>query len=144
MKSNVLPIKIPFQLVTGMTRMHSTLHGFSKIGLVMLFCRLVLVRNSFIFFQNLPIYKLSQNVQEPVRALDESMWILVVSNQSILKKCHFFFCIFRFAETESTAVLAMLVSQYKITIEEEPQFAGETFEERKSRVLSAQQGITLM
>ena len=79
-----------------------------------------------------------------MRALDESMWILVVSNQSILKKCHFFFCIFRFAETESTAVLAMLVSQYKITIEEEPQFAGETFEERKSRVLSAQQGITLM
>jgi hypothetical protein len=30
----------------------------------------------------------------------------------------------------------MLVSQYKIAIKEEPQFAGETFEERKSRVLS--------
>ena len=59
MKLNDLPIKIPFQLVTGMTRKHSTLHGFSKIGLVMLFCRLALVRNNFIF-QNLLIYKLSK------------------------------------------------------------------------------------
>ena len=49
----------------------------------------------------------------------------------------------RFAETEGTAVLAMLVSQYKITIKEEPQFAGETFEEKKSRILSARQGLTL-
>jgi hypothetical protein len=49
----------------------------------------------------------------------------------------------RFAETEGIAVLAMLVSQYKITIKEEPKFAGETFEERKSRVLSTRLGLTL-
>ena len=40
-------------------------------------------------------------------------------------------------------MLAMLVSQYKITIKEESQFAGETFEERKARVLSARQVVTL-
>ena len=49
----------------------------------------------------------------------------------------------RFGETESLAVLAMIVSQYKITIKEEPQFAGETFEERKLRVLSGHQILTL-
>ena len=38
------------QLVTGMTRIHSTLPVFSKIGLVMPFCHLVLVRNSFLLF----------------------------------------------------------------------------------------------
>ena len=54
-----------------------------------------------------------------------------------------FFSIFRFAETEGTAVLAMLVSKYKITIKEEPQFAGETFEKRKSRILYGTQGLTL-
>ena len=37
----------------------------------------------------------------------------------------------------------MLVSQYKITIKEEPQFTGETFEERKTRILSANQTLTL-
>ena len=37
----------------------------------------------------------------------------------------------------------MLVSQYKIEIKEEPQFVGETFEERKSRILSARAGLTL-
>jgi hypothetical protein len=62
--------------------------------------------------------------------------------ESFLKSPSFFYI--RFAETESTAVLTMLISQYKITIKEEPQFAGETFEERKSRILSAQQGLTLM
>jgi hypothetical protein len=45
--------QISFQLVTGMTLIHSTLRGFSKIGLVMLFCRSALVRNSFFFFQDL-------------------------------------------------------------------------------------------
>ena len=55
----------------------------------------------------------------------------------------FLFFIFRFAETEGTAVLAMLVSKYKITIKEEPQFASETFEERKSRILYGTQGLTL-
>ena len=37
----------------------------------------------------------------------------------------------------------MLVSQYKITVKEEPQFAGETFEKKKSRILSTSQRLTL-
>ena len=40
-------------------------------------------------------------------------------------------------------MLTMLVSQYKITVKDEPQFAGETFEERKSRILSTRAGLTL-
>jgi hypothetical protein len=52
-------------------------------------------------------------------------------------------CFDRFFETEGIAALTMLVSQYKIAIKEEPQFAGETFEERKSRVLSVCAGLTL-
>ncbi|RPD75492.1 cytochrome P450 [Lentinus tigrinus ALCF2SS1-7] len=45
-------------------------------------------------------------------------------------------CIGRgFAETEAVAALTLLVSQYKISVKDEPQFAGETFEQRKARVL---------
>ena len=43
----------------------------------------------------------------------------------------YFLCFDRFFETEGIAVLAMLVSQYKIAIKEEPQFVGE---DRKSVV----------
>ncbi|KAF8811211.1 cytochrome P450 [Phlegmacium glaucopus] len=49
----------------------------------------------------------------------------------------------KFAETEGIAALTMLVSQFKITIKEEPQFAAETFEQRKARLLSARAGLTL-
>lgn len=41
----------------------------------------------------------------------------------------------RFAETEAVAALTLLVSQYRIEVKAEPQFAGETFEQRKARVL---------
>jgi hypothetical protein len=37
----------------------------------------------------------------------------------------------------------MLVSQFRIEIKEEPQFAGETFEQRKERVLKCKAGLTL-
>lgn len=37
----------------------------------------------------------------------------------------------------------MLVSRYKIEVKEEPEFAGETFEERKERVLRVKSGLTL-
>jgi len=49
----------------------------------------------------------------------------------------------KFFETEAIATLTMLVSQYKITIKEEPQFIGETFEQRKGRVLKCWNGLTL-
>ena len=49
----------------------------------------------------------------------------------------------RFAETEAIAVLSILVSQFKVTIKEEPQFATETFEQRKTRILSARAGLTI-
>ena len=82
------------------------------------------------------------NMQEPVHALDESMWILLLSNQSIFYTPYLLFS-HRFGETEGTAVLAMLVSHYKIAIKEEPQFASETFEERESRILSARPILSL-
>ena len=59
----------------------------------------------------------------------------------------FFFLYFlfkkRFSETVAVAALTMLVSRYKITVKEEPQFTGETFEERKTRVLKCWNGLTL-
>lgn len=48
----------------------------------------------------------------------------------------------RFFETEGIAILTMLISQYKIEIKDEPQFAKESFEERKKRVLSSRPGLT--
>jgi hypothetical protein len=50
---------------------------------------------------------------------------------------------FRFFETEGIAILTMLVSRYKIEVKDEPQFAHETFEEKKARVLATRAGLTL-
>lgn len=49
----------------------------------------------------------------------------------------------KFSETEGAAVLTILISQYTISIKDEPQFAGETYEQRKARVLHAQTMLTL-
>ena len=48
----------------------------------------------------------------------------------------------RFAETESVAMLTILSMRYKIHVKEEPEFADETFEQKKARVLASTQGIT--
>ena len=76
-----------------------------------------------------------------MHALDESTPFFC--NLLPIKASYYLFILIRFFETEGIAALAMLVSQYKITIPEEPQFAGETFEEKKSRILSARQVLTL-
>jgi hypothetical protein len=49
---------------------------------------------------------------------------------------------FSFFETEGIAIMTMLVSRYKIEVKEEPEFAGETFEERYDRVTAFKQGLT--
>ena len=40
--------------------------------------------------------------------------------------------------------MTMLVSRYQIEVKEEPQFAGETFEERYARITAFDQGLTTM
>ncbi|EKM52723.1 uncharacterized protein PHACADRAFT_211944 [Phanerochaete carnosa HHB-10118-sp] len=50
----------------------------------------------------------------------------------------------RFFETEGIAILTMLVSRYTVEIKPEPEFAGESFEERKERILRVKRGLTLM
>ena len=52
--------------------------------------------------------------------------------------------LFRFFETEAIAILVMLISRYKIELPDEPEFAGETFEEKKKRLFAATQGLTLL
>jgi len=49
----------------------------------------------------------------------------------------------KFFETEGIAVLTMLVSKYKISLKEEPEFAGETMEQRKERIFRNKNGLTL-
>ncbi|THU83303.1 cytochrome P450 [Dendrothele bispora CBS 962.96] len=49
----------------------------------------------------------------------------------------------KFFETEGIAILTMLVSKYKIEVKEEPQYANETFEERKARIFQTSPGLTL-
>jgi len=48
----------------------------------------------------------------------------------------------RFAETEGIAIITMLVSRYKIEVKEEPEFVGETFEERYARVTAFRQSVS--
>ena len=50
--------------------------------------------------------------------------------------------LFRFAETEGIAAITMLVSRYKIEVKEEPEFVGETFEERYARVTAFRQSLS--
>lgn len=49
----------------------------------------------------------------------------------------------RFSETEAVAVLTYIVARWRIDVKEEPQFAGETFEQRKARLLDSKSAITL-
>lgn len=49
----------------------------------------------------------------------------------------------KFSETEGAAVLTILISQFIISIKDEPQFASETYEQRKARVLDARAMLTL-
>jgi hypothetical protein len=49
----------------------------------------------------------------------------------------------RFAETEAVAVLTTLLLHYQVEVKEEPQFAMETFEERKARVLMSSVPLTV-
>lgn len=49
----------------------------------------------------------------------------------------------RFFETEGIAILTMLISKYKIEVKEEPQFAAESFEQRRERLLANRPGLTL-
>ena len=53
-------------------------------------------------------------------------------------------CIGRgFAETEGVAVLTMIVARYKVEVKDEPQFRGETFEQRGARLLKSQHSLTV-
>ncbi|TFK49108.1 cytochrome P450 [Heliocybe sulcata] len=49
----------------------------------------------------------------------------------------------RFFESESVAMLVMLVSRYRIEVIEEPRHGSETLEQRNERVLSCKLGLTL-
>lgn len=48
----------------------------------------------------------------------------------------------RFAELESIVVITMILQRHKVTVKEEPEFAGETFEEKKERVMKSKSGLT--
>lgn len=48
----------------------------------------------------------------------------------------------RFFETESIAILTMILSRYKIELRNDPRFADETYEERWQRVLRVKDGLT--
>ena len=50
----------------------------------------------------------------------------------------------RFSEIEQIAVLSVIVLHYRITVLEEPQYAHETIEERKRRVLATDRQMLLV
>ncbi|KAI0642624.1 cytochrome P450 [Trametes meyenii] len=53
-------------------------------------------------------------------------------------------CIGRgFSETESIAVLTLIIARYRVEVKEEPQFAGETFVQRKARLCKSRMSVTL-
>lgn len=75
-------------------------------------------------------------LQELGHVLDESERCLRIAKHRLK-------AIIRFFETEGIVTLTTVVSKYKITVTDEPQFAGETFEQRKARVLTVGFGLTV-
>ncbi|EAU90649.2 614/534 cytochrome P450 [Coprinopsis cinerea okayama7 len=49
----------------------------------------------------------------------------------------------KFFETEAVITTLLFIRRYKISVKEEPQFAHETFEQRKERVMRCKPGLTL-
>ncbi|OSX59381.1 hypothetical protein POSPLADRAFT_1059568 [Postia placenta MAD-698-R-SB12] len=49
----------------------------------------------------------------------------------------------RFSEMEAVAALTYIITRYRVEVKEEPQFAAETFEQRKERLLTCKTAITL-
>ncbi|KZT71520.1 cytochrome P450 [Daedalea quercina L-15889] len=49
----------------------------------------------------------------------------------------------RFSETEAVAILTYMIKHYRVDVLEEPQYAGETFEQRKKRLLRCRTALTL-
>lgn len=49
----------------------------------------------------------------------------------------------RFSETEGVAILTYIIKHFRVDVLEEPQYAGETFEQRKTRLLKCKSAITL-
>jgi len=49
---------------------------------------------------------------------------------------------FRFFETESIAVITMTMSRYRVEVKEEPEFIGETFEQRFARITASKLYVT--
>ena len=54
-------------------------------------------------------------------------------------------CIGRgFAETEGVAVLTKIIARYRVEVKDEPRFRGETFEQRKERLLKCGHSLTIL
>ncbi|KAH9074315.1 cytochrome P450 [Lactarius deliciosus] len=49
----------------------------------------------------------------------------------------------RFFETESIAAVTMMISRYRVEVKEEPEFLGETFEQRYARITAYDQKVTI-
>ena len=66
-----------------------------------------------------------------------------VLHLSSLSFCDSMVTVIRFFETEATAILALLISRYKVSIKEEPQFVGESFEQKKERIFTTKHLLSL-
>ncbi|KZT05609.1 cytochrome P450 [Laetiporus sulphureus 93-53] len=49
----------------------------------------------------------------------------------------------RFSETEGVAILTYMIKHFRVDVRDEPQFAHETFQQRKARLLNSKAAITL-
>jgi hypothetical protein len=79
----------------------------------------------------------------PLRRCPRLPWKTVrTAVVKLMTMCSYVFL--RFGETEVMVVINMFVSRYRLEIKEEPEFAGETFEERYARVTAFDEGISTM
>lgn len=49
----------------------------------------------------------------------------------------------RFAEAQGVAILTYMIKHFRVEVLEEPQYAGETFDQRRKRLLRCRTALTL-
>jgi hypothetical protein len=121
-------------LVTGQIHMRSSLKDSSGTGLGIASCPLAVVGASLhpvSICHNIPRRheKLHWSKVSPLISLDRAPWSYCTLH--------------RFSETESVVILTLLISQFRVKLPDEPQFAHETLEQKKERLFSSKVKITL-
>lgn len=123
--------------------MNSSLSVLLVTGLAMHFCRSVEVRQANTLFLTKTLTSfIFQPTQRRAFMYRETVSTFCHAFSSRKTICTQSSSTCSFSETEAVPILALIIARYRVEVQNEPQFASETFEQRRERILTAETGIT--